>query len=221
MEEWKDIKDYEGLYQVSSCGRVKSLNYRHAGTEKILKQSTDKSGYKVVSLSQNNKMKAYKVHRLVATAFLDNPNDYKEINHIDECKYNNFVENLEWCTHKYNANYGTRKERISKAMTGENGPMYGKHHTNETRAKMSKAKIGKILSKEHKIKISNSLAGANNPNARKIQCMNTEEIFNTLKDASKWSGTGSSNIIKQIKGKRKSAGKHPVTKEPLQWKYID
>ena len=121
-EMWKDIKDYEGLYQVSNLGRVKSLerlaksnnnNYRIV-KEKLLKQSEDKDGYKRVSLNKNNKSKLCTIHRLVAEAFIPNPNNYPCINHKDENKQNNNLENLEWCTVKYNNNYGTRIERFKQ-----------------------------------------------------------------------------------------------------------
>ena len=82
--------------------------------EKILKpQNTN--GYLFVRLSKNNKIKRYLVHRLVAQAFIPNPNNYLEVNHIDENSLNNNVNNLEWCSHKYNINYGTGNERRSKS----------------------------------------------------------------------------------------------------------
>lgn len=109
MEEiWKDIKDYEGLYQISSLGRVKSLWY---GKERILKLGKDKDNYLTTNLCKEGKIKIFKVHRLVAQTFIPNPNNYPCVNHKDENKQNNTVENLEWCTHKYNVNYGTAIER--------------------------------------------------------------------------------------------------------------
>ena len=92
-EIWKDKKDYEGHYQVSNLGRVKSIKF---GKEIILKQKI-RGGYYSVGLSKNGIVKTYYVHRLVAEAFIDNPNNYKEVNHKDECKSNNIVSNLEWC----------------------------------------------------------------------------------------------------------------------------
>lgn len=117
-EIWKDIKGYEGLYQISNLGRIKSLERKiirqHSTTmllkEKILKQQ-NMNGYKIVRLSKNNTIKQYLVHRLVAVAFIKNPNNYKEINHKDEDKSNNKLDNLEWCSHNYNINYGTGNER--------------------------------------------------------------------------------------------------------------
>lgn len=105
MEEWRDIKGYEGLYQVSNYGRVKSLNYNKTNTEKIIGSIQN---YSIVTLKGKRKY----VHRLVAEAFIPNPNNYPCVNHKDECKTNNYAENLEWCDYKYNDNYGTRNDRI-------------------------------------------------------------------------------------------------------------
>lgn len=119
-EEWKDIEEYEGLYQVSSMGRVKSLNYNHTNKERILKTGKDKYGYLFVYLYKDGKRKFHKVHRLVAQAFLDNPYNLPFINHKDECKTNNFVDNIEWCTAAYNINYGTRNAKAGKTISKTN-----------------------------------------------------------------------------------------------------
>lgn len=116
---WRDIEGYEGLYQVSNTGRVRSLNYGRTGKTKVLKQSTDKGGYKNVNLHKSGKYKTCKIHRLVAQAFIPNPNDLPEVNHIDENKANNQVSNLEWCDRTYNCNYGTYKQRVSEALKGK------------------------------------------------------------------------------------------------------
>lgn len=126
QEIWKDIKNYEGLYQVSNLGNVRSLNrirkngkkenqfYLHKG--KTLKPAVQSVGYKFVVLCKNGKSKGYRVHRLVAETFIENPNNYNCINHKDENRLNNCVDNLEWCTIAYNNTYGTKQERHSKAM---------------------------------------------------------------------------------------------------------
>ena len=106
-EVWNDIQGYEGLYQVSNLGRVKSLNYNRTGKECILKYGINTDGYLYVILSKNCICKNRTIHRLVATAFIDNPDNLPYINHKDENKLNNRVENLEWCTAEYNSNYGT------------------------------------------------------------------------------------------------------------------
>ena len=110
MEEiWKDKKNYEGRYQVSNCGRVKSLNYHRMGFEKILKTKVDKDGYLTVML--NNPRKTFRVHRLVAEAFIPNPDNLPQVNHKDENKQNNVVTNLEWCDVKYNNEYNNGQKR--------------------------------------------------------------------------------------------------------------
>ena len=111
-EIWKDIKDYEGHYQVSNWGRIKSIKF---GKEIILKQNI-RRGYYYVCLSKNGIAKNYFIHRLVAEAFLDNPNNYPCVNHKDENKLNNNVENLEWCSVLYNNSYGTRLQKVSEKM---------------------------------------------------------------------------------------------------------
>ena len=116
-EEWRDIVGYEGLYQVSNTGKVKSLNYRGTGKERILKGYDSGKGYLRVDLCKEGKVKQPLVHVLVATAFLDNPYNLPIINHRDENPKNNNVENLEWCTSKYNNNYGTRTQRVAEKLS--------------------------------------------------------------------------------------------------------
>lgn len=116
MEEiWKDVVGYEGLYQVSNLGNIKSLNYNRTGEERILKPRTDKDGYLQVNLYNNKKLKTFKIHRLVAKAFIPNPDNKPEVNHKDEDKTNNCLTNLEWMTRLENNNYGTHNERSSKS----------------------------------------------------------------------------------------------------------
>lgn len=122
-EIWKDIKGFEGFYMVSNTGRVKSLsrisnNSRYISEEKILSPRVcgTQREYLSVSLHANGKTKQMKIHRLVAEAFVPNPNAYREINHKDENKGNNHVDNLEWCTRSYNVNYGCRSEKQAKHL---------------------------------------------------------------------------------------------------------
>lgn len=110
-EIWKDIEGYEGLYQVSNLGRVKRLKGKYMSKERILKPCENNTGYLQVHLCKNSKSKFYKVHRLVALAFIQNPENKQQVNHIDETKLNNVVSNLEWVTAKENNNHGTRIER--------------------------------------------------------------------------------------------------------------
>lgn len=123
-EFWKEIKGYEGLYEVSSLGRVRSMDRWVAHRDnskkfikgKIRKPSSSKNDYLFVMLYKGNQHKFHLIHRLVAEAFLDNPNHLTEVNHKDENKTNNCVYNLEYCTHKYNANYGTCIEKRAKKL---------------------------------------------------------------------------------------------------------
>ena len=107
---WKDVKGYENLYQVSNDGLVRTS---HKGLWEILLAGRTKHGYYNVLLYKDGKRKNERVHRLVASAFIPNPNNYPYINHKDENPSNNHVDNLEWCTAEYNINYGTCKERIA------------------------------------------------------------------------------------------------------------
>lgn len=119
MEEeiWKPVKNFEGLYSVSSLGRVRSedrIDCRgRFRTGKILLPSALPKGYLQVVLCKNGKHKTCKVHRLVIEAFLPNPDNLPQVNHKDENVKNNNVKNLEWCDNKYNCNYGSRTERAA------------------------------------------------------------------------------------------------------------
>lgn len=118
-EIWLPVKGYEEIYEVSNLGRVRSLDRIVKGCYgsiahkkgKIIASGVGSAGYPVVSLQKDGKGKTVSVHRLVAIAFLPNPNNLSEVNHKDEDKTNNRVDNLEWCGRIYNANYGTGIER--------------------------------------------------------------------------------------------------------------
>lgn len=129
MEKWREIVGYEGLYQISSYGRIKRVkhwknqrtsrknkyyNYREL-PEKIL--SPYKHGrYDAISLSKDRKVTTYLVHRLVAKAFIENKNNYPEVNHKDCDGHNNNVDNLEWCDRTYNINYADRTKKAAEAI---------------------------------------------------------------------------------------------------------
>lgn len=114
IEQWQPVKGYEEFYAVSNLGRVKSLKY---GKERILKQANDGDGYLTLGLYRNGKRKAFKVYKLVASAFIPNPMGLPEINHKDENPSNNVVSNIEWCSRRYNVNYGSRTKNASAALT--------------------------------------------------------------------------------------------------------
>lgn len=117
-EEWRDIEGYEGRYQVSNLGNVKSLNWHNEGYEKLMIPQLDRKGYLRLILRRDNKGHPNKVHRLVAKAFIDNPNNLPQVNHINEDKTDNRVDNLEWTDNITNCNYGSRRERLSKSHKG-------------------------------------------------------------------------------------------------------
>ena len=120
-EVWKDIVGYEGRYKVSDKGNVFSVERRDSRGNRcggrILRPSYDQQGYSKVVLYMNGVRKHKRIHRLVAEAFLPNPYSYPEINHRDEVKANNHVENLEWCTREYNVNHGKRTEKVSQKLS--------------------------------------------------------------------------------------------------------
>ena len=124
MEQWKSIAGYEGRYEVSNLGRVRSLNYNHTGRAKILKPADNGEGYLFVVLCKDGICKNMKVHRLVASAFIQNPLNLETVNHIDEDKTNNDVSNLEWMSRTDNVAYSQpqraeRRVRMLDKSTGE------------------------------------------------------------------------------------------------------
>ena len=128
IEEWRPIEGYEGLYEVSNTGQVRSLDRyvvnslgnRRFYKGKVLIQLKGKDDYLVINLYCNGKYHQMKIHRLVAQAFIPNPENLPQVNHKDEDKTNNNVTNLEWCDAKYNNNYGSRLER-SRETAIKNG----------------------------------------------------------------------------------------------------
>ena len=135
-EIWKDIVGYEGLYQVSNLGRAKSLTKRYGcciRPEKIIAKVTNRQGYVVFNLRKDGRKKQVFLHRVVASAFVENPFGYPQVNHINGDKEDNRAENLEWCTAKENIHHAFATG-LSVAKKGESHPMYGKRHSEETKA---------------------------------------------------------------------------------------
>ena len=120
-EVWRDIEGYEGLYQVSNMGRVKSLGrkdrFGRVIKERILEPAVTHNGYLRVGLHVDGKRKMLRVHRLVCEAFHENPDNKSEVNHVNEDKTDNRACNLEWSTRTENCNHGSRNERVAKALS--------------------------------------------------------------------------------------------------------
>lgn len=157
-EEWKDIKGYEGIYQVSNLGKVKSLDriikYSNGKSNhtkgKILNGYDNSNGYWYVDLYGHDKKRRKKsVHILVAETFIDNPDNLPCVNHKDENTYNNKYYNLEWCTYKYNNNYGSHAEKSRLSHIGKN-------------------------------------TGKDNVNSKKVICITTGKVFDCIKQASEY-----------------------------------
>lgn len=161
-EEWRDIAGYEGIYQVSNLGRVKSLNYlHHKGKVCIMSPVKEKSGYIRCLLYNDEGRKAYSIHRLVAMAFCPNDNNYPCVNHKDEDKSNNRADNLEWCTYDYNNKYGTRTQKMVSSQLNrsdlsrriiciENGIEYESIRDAGRKTAICRSAISKCLNKKHK-----------------------------------------------------------------------
>lgn len=176
MEEiWKDIKGYEGIYQVSNKGNVKSLkrivktwNAYKTLYDRLLKAYTSKNGYLHVVLRKDNVAKNYNVHRLVAEAFIPNTENKSQVNHIDEDKTNNCVYNLEWCTPKENINYGNslKKRAYTQRITG--------------------CQIN------------------NKSTSKKIRCIQTNKVFPSIREACRTFNLDASTVSKVCKGKKRA-----------------
>ena len=137
----KEIQDFPG-YTITDDGKVISYKFKEP---RIMKTWYQKSGYENIKLCKNNQTYHFLIHRLVAEAFIPNPNNLPEVNHKNKDRADNRVENLEWCDYLYNNNYGTKPERLSKSMIGRPAWNKGKKMSEEQKAKMR----GRTFSEEH------------------------------------------------------------------------
>ena len=174
--QWKIIDGFTD-YKISDTGIVYSLK-----RNKEIKQY-EKKQYLGVYLYNNNGKKFRLVHRLVANAFIPNPENKPQINHKDENSKNNNVNNLEWCTAKYNSNYGTHKDKIRKRML-ENNHFKGKHHTETSKEKMRNAKLGKPSKRKRKVVIDN-VEYESITSAMKELNVSTKKIYELIKENEK------------------------------------
>lgn len=227
-EIWKDIEfidngevyDYVGLYQISNYGNVKSLDRIDASGHKIkgkiMKCKPNKNGYKNVNLYKNGKSKRFQVHRLVAHMFVENPNptEFNVVNHMDENPSNCRYDNLEWCDTLYNVRYSLEKhyeERQQKLAKVH------KEFSEEAKQKISDKLKYRTFTEEHRQKLSEKAklrTGAKSPNSKKVKCIETGQIFDTVKETTKQMGVSRYYIINCCEGNidKCSRGYH--------WEYI-
>lgn len=177
-EIWNDIIGYEGLYKVSNLGFIKSLSRSVTGrdfkvkkynNERILKPSPYSNGYLGITLCKNGISKQFILHRIIAIHFIPNPKNFSEINHKDENKTNNCINNLEWCSHKYNANYGTKIKRTIESfkkngsVSGKNNSMFGRKGADNPKSKpvIQLTLLGKKISEYPSIRIASKKKNVN------------------------------------------------------------
>ena len=216
-EVWKDVKGYEGKYQVSNLGNVKSLLDKQLNKrEMILKPSLSHKGYLKVFLSKDSKKSSKTIHRLVAEAFIPNLENKKTVNHIDGNKANNRVDNLEWLSNSENQKHAWRLG-LKQGLKGEKNPMYGKKLPNEVKLKISKTLKGKMAGEKHPMY---GRYEDKSPSAKKVICLNNKQIFNCIKSAGREAGLKNpSSISACCRGKRNISGK--INGEPAKWMYYE
>jgi hypothetical protein len=184
------IRDVE--YIVSSDGKVYSTgNSGQSYYHKEISQRLNADGYLQITVGKTGDRTQYRVHRLVAEAFIPNPDNLPEVNHKDYDRTNNTVSNLEWSTHADNVIYSSNAGHYSHF--GEDNPNYGNH----------------------------KLAGKNNPRCRAVYCFELDEYFWGAKEASLKYGFSRTGITACCSHKRQSCGKHPLTNIKLHWIYVD
>ena len=186
MEIWQAIEGYDN-YQISNYGNVKNIT-----TGKLLKTRVNNStGYVIVDIRSYGQRKTFSIHRLVAMAFIPNEDGFPQVNHKDENKQNNHVDNLEWCTSKYNVNYGSHNERMRETKR-----LNSRAYTDKERKRMSERvggvnhwNYGNTWSEE--IKTANMMS---QPNRKRVRCVETGEIFESIRAAARACNVSKSQI---------------------------
>lgn len=182
-ESWKQVEGFNGRYEVSNTGKIRSINYRRSGSTKELKILVDRYGYPCVSLPMpNNKRKHFTIHRLVASAFIPNPEGKPEVNHKDGDKFNNHVSNLEWVTMQENQRHAwenglKEKSRIMSAKRGK--------------SEKTISRLSQYNDQRKKPIISHCIATGE------------EKTFSTQREAARAINGDQGNIQKVLKGKAK------------------
>lgn len=218
-ERWLPIPDYEGLYEVSNLGRIRSLervvlagdrSYVRPGQQ--IKTRFDELGYERVTLCKGAKTQHYMLHRIVASAFLPNPDNKPHIDHIDGNPSNNRVDNLRWCTPKENCNNPiTRARVLDSRKFGPEHHSYGVPKTAEQRAKMSKTIREKgyteeeLLFRSIRCKNARKVKGREHYRARKIEQYTLDgelvRVWDFVEDAARFYGIGHSGITNNLNGR--------------------
>ena len=215
----KDITGYEGLYAVTSCGKVWSHR-----SQKFLSAANDGKGYLYVTLSNKGVCKNFHIHRLVCGAYHENPEEKPCVNHLDECPTHNWASNLAWCTYKENNNYGHHNEKMSASKKGTTPWNKGLPMTEEQKQKLKAALKGRLLTEEHKNKLREANLGKKRSEETKkklskalkgrpctwgkkqVLCIETNITYESITDASLRTGLSAQNIGRACREANRTSG---------------